>query len=190
MDGPNRHQSKRCSGAAQTQPDVLLGSQVRVPRLHHQAVDLQPQRPLLHPRHPTGPAPERAQGRMSAAPRRDEEVLDPNSGINVIGVEELKQKIDRRDDFKLVNALGEWEFQAKHIPGSLHLHTVDDAVAALSPTDEIVVYCSNPLCRASSELYKGLHARGYRHIRRFAGGMAAWEEAGYPLEGEWVEIRE
>jgi rhodanese-related sulfurtransferase len=124
---------------------------------------------------------------MRAAVSTENGALDPNAGINVIGIEELKQKLDRGDEFKLVNALGEWQFKAKHIPGSIHLHSVEDAVAALSPNDEIVVYCSNPLCRASSELYKGLYARGYRNIRRFAGGIAAWEKAGFLLEGDWVK---
>jgi rhodanese-related sulfurtransferase len=106
--------------------------------------------------------------------------------INVIGAQELQEKLVRGDSFKLVNALGNWEFEAKHIPGSLHLHTVEEAVRELSVDDEIVVYCSNPSCRASLELYKDLEQRGYRNLRRFAGGIVAWEDAGYPLEGKWV----
>jgi rhodanese-related sulfurtransferase len=109
-----------------------------------------------------------------------------HEGIKVIGAQELRQKLVRGDHFKLVNALGNWEFEAKHIPGSLHLPTVEEAVRELSVDDEIVVYCSNPSCRASSELYKHLEERGYRNLRRFAGGIVAWEDAGYPLEGKWV----
>lgn len=96
--------------------------------------------------------------------------------MRLIEAAELKAKLDRGDDFRLVNALGEWEFRAKHIPGSLHFATAGDAFLGLDPADEIVVYCSNPLCRASI----------YRNLRRFAGGVAAWEDAGYPLEGEWM----
>jgi rhodanese-related sulfurtransferase len=107
--------------------------------------------------------------------------------IKLIEADELKAKLDRGDDFKLVNALGEWEFNAKHIPGSLHLPSVEEVVEKLSPDDEIVVYCSNPLCRASSELYKELDERGFKNLRRFAGGIDGWEEAGYPLEGDWVK---
>ena len=107
--------------------------------------------------------------------------------MKLIEADELKAKLDRGDDFKLVNALGEWEFNAKHIPGSLHLPTVEQAVAELSPDDEIVVYCSNPLCRASSQLYQELDKRGFKNLRRFEGGIDGWEEAGYPLEGDWVK---
>ena len=33
--------------------------------------------------------------------------------MNLISREELKEKLDRGDKFKLVNALGEWAFEAK-----------------------------------------------------------------------------
>ena len=118
----------------------------------------------------------------------DAELGPPKPGpMRLIGADELKQKLDRGDDFKLVNALGEWEFRAKHIPGSLHFATAADAFGRLDPADEIVVYCSNPLCRASILMYRELEKRGFRNLRRFAGGVAAWEDAGYPLEGEWMQ---
>src|SRR5438093_909601 len=57
--------------------------------------------------------------------------------IRTITAPELKARIDRGDEFKLVNALGDWEFRAKHIPGSLHLEKTEDAIAALRPDDEV-----------------------------------------------------
>ena len=111
---------------------------------------------------------------------------DAIGDINVIGAEELKHKLDAAERFKLVNALGEWEFRAKHIPRSLHFGTAHDTLGELKPWDEIVVYCSNPSCRASAFMYKELRKRGYENVRRFEGGLMAWEDAGYPLEGEWV----
>jgi hypothetical protein len=38
------------------------------------------------------------------------------SSMNLINREELKQKLDRGDKFKLINALGEWAFNAKRGP--------------------------------------------------------------------------
>lgn len=108
------------------------------------------------------------------------------NAVRIIGADELKEKLDRGDDFKLVNALGEWEFRAKHIPGSLHFPTIREALDSLKPDDEIVVYCSNPACLASRTMYRDLEKRGFKDVRRFEGGVVAWEEAGYPLEGEWV----
>jgi rhodanese-related sulfurtransferase len=106
--------------------------------------------------------------------------------IRVVDAQEVKERLDRGDDFKLVNALGDWEFRAKHIPGSLHFPKIEDAVSVLKPEDDIVVYCSNPSCLASTMMYKELKERGYENVSRFEGGIVAWEDAGYRLEGEWV----
>ena len=66
--------------------------------------------------------------------------------MNLINKEELKQKLDRGDKFKLVNALGEWAFNAKHIPGFINISKVQDAKKILNPDDDIVIYCSNEAC--------------------------------------------
>jgi 3-mercaptopyruvate sulfurtransferase SseA len=55
--------------------------------------------------------------------------------MDLISTQELKEKLDRGDDFKLVMALGEWEYNAKHIPGSLRVSTVEEALEALDPKD-------------------------------------------------------
>jgi rhodanese-related sulfurtransferase len=81
-------------------------------------------------------------------------------------------------------ALNRWAFDAKHIPGSLHFDKPDELYAAVNEDDEIVVYCSNVDCLASVALYWGLLDHGYRNVRRFAGGLLEWEEAGLPLEGD------
>jgi hypothetical protein len=57
----------------------------------------------------------------------------------LISSEELKEKLDRGDDFKLVMSLGEWEYKAKHLPGSLRVSTVEEALQVLTPDDEIVI---------------------------------------------------
>jgi rhodanese-related sulfurtransferase len=104
-----------------------------------------------------------------------------------IGHEELKQKLDRNDHFRLVMALNKWQYQMKHIPGSLNFATVHDALASLDKEDEIVVYCSDPTCIASAALGQLLEYHGYSHVLHFVGGLVDWEQAGYPLEGQGVE---
>jgi rhodanese-related sulfurtransferase len=106
--------------------------------------------------------------------------------MNLISGEELKQKIDRGDKFKLVNALGEWAFNAKHIPGSINISKIEDAKKRLNPGDEIIIYCSNPSCIASIIGYQLLTNMGYKNVRRYAGGIQYWQNAGYPLEGNVV----
>jgi rhodanese-related sulfurtransferase len=105
--------------------------------------------------------------------------------VLTISRDELKAKLDRGEDVKLIMALNRWAFDAKHIPGSLHFDSPDELYAAVRPSDEIVVYCSHVDCLSSVALYRDLVRRGYRNVRRYAGGLLDWEEAGLPLEGEF-----
>jgi rhodanese-related sulfurtransferase len=106
--------------------------------------------------------------------------------IRTIERDELKAKLDAGSDLKLVMALNRWAFDAKHIPGSLHFDTPEEAYGALRPDDEIVVYCSNVDCLSSVALYRDLLERGYRNVRRYSGGLLDWEDAGLTLEGAFV----
>ncbi len=108
--------------------------------------------------------------------------------MDLITKEELKDKLDRGDRFKLVMALGDWAFRAKHIPGSINLNAPDQVSNALpDKEEEIVVYCSSKTCAASGYAYQTLTENGYTKVRRYSGGIDEWEAAGYPLEGEWVQ---
>ena len=97
--------------------------------------------------------------------------------IRTISRDELKEMLDRGDDLKLIMALNRWAFDAKHIPGSIHFDTPDELYAAVGPDDEIVVYCSHFDCLSSVALYRDLVRRGYRHVRRYGGGLLDWEDA-------------
>ncbi len=106
--------------------------------------------------------------------------------MKTISREELKQKLDRKDDFRLVMALAEWAYQARHIPGSINFATAREALQSLKKDEEIIVYCSDEACIASKAFGQLLERSGYTHVTHYAGGLADWEQAGYPLEGEWV----
>jgi rhodanese-related sulfurtransferase len=104
--------------------------------------------------------------------------------IRTISRDELRAKLDAGEDFKLIMALNRWAFEAKHIPGSLHFDSPEELYASVRPDDEVIVYCSNVDCLASVALYRDLVRRGYRDVRRYAGGLLDWEDAGLPLVGE------
>jgi hydroxyacylglutathione hydrolase len=105
---------------------------------------------------------------------------------DLIGHEEVKEKLDRGDAFKLVMTLGEWEYRAKRIAGSLRVSTPEEGLKVLDPDEEIVLYDSGPPCPASRMACRFLKTHGYGRVRRYAGGLKEWESAGYPLEGEYV----
>jgi rhodanese-related sulfurtransferase len=100
---------------------------------------------------------------------------------------ELKKKLDGGGDFKLINCLDEWLFRAKRIPGSIHFESLKHALDTLDPMEEVILYCSNSGCTASVLVYQQLFEHGFLNLRHYAGGIADWEDAGYPLEGDRVE---
>jgi len=104
--------------------------------------------------------------------------------MNLISGSELKGKMDRGEKFQLVMVLNEWAFRAKHIPGSINIHSEGEGLAKLNPEDDIVIYCSNDSCIASRAAYQILINKGFTKVRRYAGGLNDWEISGYPLEGE------
>lgn len=107
--------------------------------------------------------------------------------MNLISREELKAKLDRGDDFKLIMVMGEWAYKKAHIPGSLNISDMERAKELLSPEDEIVVYCAGGTCPASPAAYHYLVSNGYTNVARYAGGINDWQQAGYPVVGEMEE---
>ncbi len=103
--------------------------------------------------------------------------------IATIERDDLKDKLDAGADIRLVMSLQRWAFEALHIPGSLHFDTPEELLTALDKDDEIIVYCSDPACVGSRFAYKKLIDSGYTNVRRYAGGLSDWQDAGYPLEG-------
>jgi len=96
--------------------------------------------------------------------------------METISREDLQARLDRGDDFKLVMTLADWAYQMSHIPGQ--------ALEFLTPDDDIVVYCSDEYCLASQAAYHYLTKNGFKNVRRYSGGLADWQAAGLPLEGE------
>jgi rhodanese-related sulfurtransferase len=103
--------------------------------------------------------------------------------------EELKAKMDRGEKFVLVDALSAKHYDSSHLPGAINLpyEFVDEAETVLPDKDaEIVVYCMNPDCEASTEEARELEEMGYRNVLHYAEGKQGWLRAGLPVEGEHV----
>ena len=107
--------------------------------------------------------------------------------IREITTQELVEKLNSSDQFKLVMTYHEWAFRSKHIPGSLNIHSEDSAAGLINPSDEIVVYCVNKQCIASVTAYHILENMGFTNLWRYAGGLEEWESKGLTLEGDAVD---
>ncbi|MFQ6026893.1 MAG: rhodanese-like domain-containing protein [Dehalococcoidia bacterium] len=109
--------------------------------------------------------------------------------MDLISRDELEEKLERGDDIKLVMVLEEWHFRAMHIPGSIQIPATRIGSSGLDLQDEIIVYCAHEDCPASMVAYNRLKSLGYGKVRRYAGGVFEWEQAGYPVEGDMVNSR-
>ncbi len=105
-----------------------------------------------------------------------------------LSTDELKDMRKRKEDFLLINVLGEDSFDEGHIPGSLNIPLErEDFLREVGRRAEnkehrIVVYCAGSDCTASETAAKKLESEGYEHVDRYEGGMKAWREAGMPIQ--------
>ncbi len=118
------------------------------------------------------------------------EIATARKGVVVeknITREELKEKMDRGDDFVLVDALGPEHYERSHLPGAINLplESMDDTEEVLPNKDaEIIVYCMNTECETSDEEVRELEEMGYTNVRHYAAGKQDWIEAGLTVESE------
>lgn len=103
-----------------------------------------------------------------------------------IARDELWAKIERGDDFVLIEALAPATYAYGHLPGALNLPPEDVKRRAYefipSRDTEIVVYCANRGCHASTHAANELKSLGYTRVLEYPGGKADWKEAGLPME--------
>jgi membrane protein DedA with SNARE-associated domain/rhodanese-related sulfurtransferase len=75
--------------------------------------------------------------------------------------------------------------QPRWIPGAIHV-PVDDVgrhIADLPRDREIVVYCTCPSEASAARVAKQLINHGFKEVRPLHGGLDAWIEAGYAVDG-------
>jgi rhodanese-related sulfurtransferase len=59
-------------------------------------------------------------------------------------------------------------------------------LAALDRDDQIILYANNHHRVNTTAAAAALRAHGYPNVRSYPGGLADWEAAGYPVEGDSV----
>ena len=108
--------------------------------------------------------------------------------MKIISAQELKKKIDDKEDFELVDVLGTQSFEWKHIPTSKDIDVSEIGKRAEKELPDknkaIIVYCASATCQASPTAAKKLEEMGYTNVIDFEGGLAGWQDAGFKLEGE------
>ena len=99
--------------------------------------------------------------------------ITEEGAIDAIG---LKQKLDRGDNFTLIDVREPHEYQIARIPGSklIPLGEVPQRLSELDPEAEIVVHCKSG--GRSQKAVDLLKANGFKHARNMTGGILAWSD--------------
>ena len=90
--------------------------------------------------------------------------------------QDVKEKIDRREEFYLLDVREPHEVQICTIPGShlIPLGQVTARVNELNSADEIVVYCRSG--KRSGQAVEFLKKAGFRKVKNMRGGILAWSD--------------
>jgi rhodanese-related sulfurtransferase len=107
-----------------------------------------------------------------------------------ISCDDLREKLERGDEFVLIDALSPMSFAHSHLPGAINLppEWVDERGPHRIPDldTEVVVYCASATCDSSVVVGNRLLELGYRNVAHYVGGKRDWVDAGLPLEGGGV----
>ncbi|MFW5653716.1 MAG: rhodanese-like domain-containing protein [Planctomycetota bacterium] len=108
--------------------------------------------------------------------------------MQTISRDNLKEKIDRGDDFVLVEVLDHDSYADAHLPQAINIPIHDKAFGAdiqnrfPDKSREVVVYCANTDCDASPRAAEQMERLGYEGVIDYPEGKQGWRDAGLPIE--------
>jgi rhodanese-related sulfurtransferase len=110
-----------------------------------------------------------------------EEYLGARDEVEQISAGELEERI-ARGTVVVLDVRPEREYEAAHIAGarSVPIEELDDAVATLPRSREIVAYCRGPYCVYADDAVRLLRARGLK-ARRLDVGLPEWRRERRPI---------
>ncbi|HUK23500.1 MAG TPA: rhodanese-like domain-containing protein [Terriglobales bacterium] len=117
------------------------------------------------------------------SPRFLQIVEDAKQRIRETNVDEVKDRLDRKDKFTLVDVREESEYAADHLPGAIHLgkgiieRDIETRVPNLDTP--LVLYCGGGFRSALAA--DNLQKMGYRNVLSMDGGIRGWREKNFPL---------
>ncbi len=94
----------------------------------------------------------------------------------LIEAREVKAKLDRGDNFVLIDVREPYEYQIARIPGSvlIPLGELPKHLNELNPEDDIVAHCRSGA--RSQKAVDLLKQNGFTHVRNLTGGILAWSD--------------
>jgi rhodanese-related sulfurtransferase len=105
--------------------------------------------------------------------------------IRIISKEELKIKLDKDEDFTLVDILEPSQYSKVHITKAINipLQELGSRHKELDKKREVVTYCYGSECVASKRAARLLAEKGFK-ISAYEGGIQEWVLSEMPTEGK------
>lgn len=95
--------------------------------------------------------------------------------VPLIHAEDLKQRLDAREDIFVLDVRDPHEYHAGNIGGYLiPLNDLPKRIGELDPNREMVVHCRSGV--RSAKAVEFLRAQGFRNAMNLVGGILAWAE--------------
>jgi adenylyltransferase/sulfurtransferase len=92
-----------------------------------------------------------------------------------ISVEELKRRLDAKEDFVLVDVREPHEYQICNLNGKLiPLNDLPRRITELDPAKETVVHCRSG--QRSARAVNFLRQAGFNKVSNLSGGILAWAD--------------
>lgn len=89
----------------------------------------------------------------------------------------------------VINALAKKYYDDCHIVGSISvpLDKIEAYANKLDKKTPIVVYCASYSCPISEKAWRIFNALGFANVWAYEGGLAEWNQKGYPCAGSCQE---
>ena len=110
-------------------------------------------------------------------------VDDAKKRIQETTVDQVKAKLDKGEEFLLIDVREDHEYAKDHLPGAVHLgkgiieRDVEERVPDL--TTPMILYCGGGFRSALAA--DNLQKMGYTQVISMDGGIREWREKGFPL---------
>lgn len=111
-------------------------------------------------------------------------VEEAKTRVRETNVDEVRERLERGEDFRLVDVREESEYANGHLPGAIHLgkgvieRDIEKRIPDLNAP--IVLYCGGGFRSALAA--DNLQKMGYTNVLSMDGGWTGWKERGYPVE--------
>jgi len=123
---------------------------------------------------------------MQHAPRFIKIIEDAKTRIKETTTDAIKQRLDRKDKFILIDVREESEFTKDHLPTAIHLGKgiIERDIETRVPDTSapLVLYCGGGFRSALAA--DNLQKMGYTNVLSMDGGIREWREKHFPLTKE------